>query len=344
MSRREALTTSSSSPDHTSPASAALRQLDLLLQSITAAIPSPLLPPPPSLFDADNLCLYCDSPLTFTSSSTGALLLLPSTIELPCGHRLCRPCFSGVSSRRHTCPVPLCTRDLPLELIAAVSTPSPQPPLQTPMIKSKSEPSLFPFPVSGLQVQGVSAPSSSAGGGQAFHRVPSLGQLLDAEGDTDGMGLTSDSIALTLPLHLLDIAAVKTIVDAAAVFDVAHNFTPALYQAAPATQHSSVLLSDIPLDIAPRTDDDSHAVLDVSCERNVSSCVSISHPLPSFIKPSVPLLPTRDRVSKGDVSPLLPPFIRLPWHLELPPVMHTFTLKTEHPGKPGTMHSCCLSL
>jgi hypothetical protein len=35
------------------------------------------------------------------------------------------------------------------------------------------------------------------------------------------------------------------------------------------------------------------------------------------------------------VPPIPPPCLRLPWHLELPPVVHTFTLKTEHPGKPG---------
>jgi hypothetical protein len=170
------------------------------------------------------------------------------------------------------------------------------------MIKSKSEPSLFPYPVSGAQVQAVSAPSSSsAGGGQALHRVPSLGQLLDAECDTDAQGSASDSIALTLPLHLLDVAAVKTVVNAAVVFDVAHNFTPALDEAAPVPQQSSVMISGV----APRHDDATHAASHVSCQGNVSSASTIFHPLPPFIKPSVSLLLTRYLVPKGDVPPIL---------------------------------------
>jgi hypothetical protein len=131
--------------------------------------------------------------------------------------------------------------------------------------------------------------------------VPSLGQLLDAECDTDAQGSASDSIALTLPLHLLVVAAVKTVVNAAVVFDVDHNFTPALDEAAPVPQQSSVMISGV----APRHDDATHAASHVSCQGNVSSASTISRPLPPLIKPSVSLLLTRYLVPKSDVPPVL---------------------------------------
>ena len=311
-------------PEQYSPASVALRQLDSLLQSLIASRPTPS-----SLFDADNLCLYCESRLTYTSPSSAALLLLPSTVELPCGHRLCRPCYSGVLSRRRTCPIPLCDCALPLESIVSASSPSPQRPLPAPMIKSKSEPSLFNPPACSLQAQVLSG--SSVVVGHAFHRVPSLGQLSDAEGRADAPELTTDSFALTLPLHLLDVAAVKTVVDAADVFDVAHDFTPARAQAT-AESHSSDAITDA----AARLEHMMHAppvVTSSDCDPAATGLTPRS--FPPYIKPSVSLLPARVRAAKGDVPPIPPPCLRLPWHLELPPVVHTFTLKTEHPGKPG---------
>lgn len=144
--------------DQSAPELPSLGQLCSLLQSLAFSHTHS-----PSLFDADNLCLYCETPLTHTSPSTGALLLLPSTIELPCGHRLCRTCYSGASSRRRTCPIPLCNRALPLESIAAVSSPSAQFPLSNPMIKSKSEPSLFPLLLPASRRRDAAAAAPPAG-------------------------------------------------------------------------------------------------------------------------------------------------------------------------------------
>jgi hypothetical protein len=197
------------------------------------------------------------------------------------------------------------------------------------MIKSKSEPSLFPSPDCSLQAQVFSA--SSVGGGQTFHRVPSLGQLPDAEGRADAPELTADSVALSLPLHLLDVAAVKTVVDAADVFDVAHDFAPARAQAA-----AELHFSDAVADAAARLEHMTNApAVAASSDFDSAAAAAASRSLPLYIKPSVSLLPARVRASKGDVPPIPPPCLRLPWHLELPPVVHTFTLKTEHPGKPG---------
>jgi hypothetical protein len=312
-------------PDPASPAHGALGQLCALLESLTAAPPPQHFNPQPSLFDADNLCLYCESPLTHTSPSSGALLLLPSAIELPCGHRLCRSCYSGVIGRRRTCPVPLCDRALPADLFLALPLSPPQSALSTSMIKSKSEPSLFPPTASVQQTQGAAALSSSgASGGQAFRRVPSLGQLQDTECDGDAQGLAPDRDALTLPLHLLDVASVKVVVNGADVFDVAHDFTPSHAQAAVEQQFFAATVTDS----AANTDDATQAMGVIS--------LSPPMPLPLYIRPSAPLLPARVRASKGDISPVPTPCLRLPWHLQLPPVVHTFTLKTEHPGKPGT--------
>ena len=310
--------------DPDSPAPNALHQLCSLLQSLTAAV-SPA--PSPSLFDADNLCLYCDAPLTRTSANSAALLLLPSTLELPCGHRLCRPCFSGVSSRRRTCPVPLCNRALPLDLIAAASPlPSqlrlhPPPP---PMIRSKSEPSLLSLPAAGQ----TPAPSGGAAS-HVLHRIPSCDQLA-LQGEGNVQGLTLDAVALTLPPHLLDVAAVKTVVNAADVFDVAHDLMPADAQAAALTVAVT----------AAAADDGSHAAADAASSDNISAAASDNpRPLPPYIiTPLAPHVPARVRASRGDVPPVPPPSLRLPFHLQLPPVVHTFTLKTEHPGKPGAAH------
>lgn len=315
--------------DQSAPELPSLGQLCSLLQSLAFSHTHS-----PSLFDADNLCLYCETPLTHTSPSTGALLLLPSTIELPCGHRLCRTCYSGASSRRRTCPIPLCNRALPLESIAAVSSPSAQFPLSNPMIKSKSEPSLFPPPASSLQAQGRGG--GGATGGHAFHRVPSLGQLPNVEGESDSAELAADSVALTLPLHLLDVASVKAVVNAADVFDVANDCMPAQAQAAVDSQFSAVSLTAADV----RSEDFTHdAAVVVSSDCDPAAASHPSPPLPPYIKPSAPLLPARVRALKGDVPPIPPPCLRLPWHLKLPPVVHTFTLKTEHPGKPGAHHS-----
>jgi hypothetical protein len=306
-------------PDPAAPISGTLHQLCSLLQSLTAALPPQL---STSLFDGDNLCLYCESPLTYTSPSTCALLLLPSVIELPCGHRLCCSCYSGVTSRRRTCPIPLCDRDLPLDLIPSSTS---RLALPTSMIKSKSEPTLFP-PTSSIQLAQSAAASSSsdsAGGGQAFRRVPSLGQLQDAEGDADAHGLAPDHAVLTLPLHLLDVAAVKTVVSGADLFDVAHNFEPAHAQV---TFERQVFAASA-ADTATITDDAVQAIASIA--------LNPSGPLPPYIRPSSSLLPARVRAPKGDALPIPVTCLRLPWHLELPPVMHTFTLKTEHPGKPG---------
>ena len=317
------------SSDQSAPEFPLLGQLCSLLQSLALShIHSP------SLFDADNVCLYCETPLTHSSPSTGALLLLPSTIELPCGHRLCRTCYSGAASRRRTCPIPLCNRDLPLESIAAVSSPSEQFPLPNPMIKSKSEPSLFPPPASSLQAQGRGG--GGATGGHAFHRVPSLGQLPNVEGESDAAELAADSVALTLPLHLLDVASVKAVVNAADVFDVANDCMPAQAQAAVDSQFSAVSLTAADA----RSEDFTHdAAVVVSSDCDPAAASHPSPPLPPYITPSAPLLPARVRALKGDVPPIPPPCLRLPWHLKLPPVVHTFTLKTEHPGKPGAHHS-----
>ncbi len=198
------------------------------------------------------------------------------------------------------------------------------------MIKSKSEPSLFPPPAS--TPQAPARRGSVAGGGQAFHRVPSLGQLLDADGDPDALDLASDCIALTLPLHLLDVAAVKTVVDAADVFDVAHDFAPASAQAAAELQPSDVTLTDA----AGLHDSLSHdTAVALPIDSDSAAASNPPRPLPPYIKPSVSLLPARVRASKGDLPPIPLPCLRLPWHLQLPPVVHTFTLKTEFPGKPG---------
>jgi hypothetical protein len=196
------------------------------------------------------------------------------------------------------------------------------------MIKSKSEPSLFPPTPSLQQVHSATASRTSdiTGVGQSLRRVPSLDQLPDAGGDADSQGLAPDHAALTLPPHLLDVAAVKTIVSGADLFDVAHNFTPTHSQAAFPQQFFDASAADP----AALAEDATQAAAAIDL------CPSKS--LPLYIKPSVSLLPDRVRAVKGDVLPIPPACLRLPWHLELPPVVHTFTLKTEYPGKPGARH------
>jgi hypothetical protein len=193
------------------------------------------------------------------------------------------------------------------------------------MIKSKSEPLLF-TPTSSIQQAQSAAASSNDGsaiGGSAFRRVPSLGQLQDSESDADAQGLAPDHVALQLPQHLLDVAAVKTVVCGADLFDVAHNCTPAHAQAVIGQQviAASATATTKLTDDAPQA----AAAMDPSPS---------SH-LPIYIKTSASLLPVRVRAPKGDAPPIPVACFRLPWHLELPPVVHTFTLKTEHPGKPG---------
>jgi hypothetical protein len=203
------------------------------------------------------------------------------------------------------------------------------------MIKSKSEPSLFPCSASSLQPHVDPALSSggSAGGGHCFHRVPSLCNLKDAEFDTDAQASTPDAAGLTLPEHLLDVACVKSVVDAAAVFDVAHNLKPAHTQAAIQLRFSAVSDSNS----AACSDHSSLPFGALLPSNDASAAISTPpRPLPPFITPSAPCTPTCVRASKGDAAPIPPCCLRLPWHLELPPVVHTFTLKTEHPGKAGT--------